>query len=370
VKIGLVVDDTLDKPDGVQQYVLLLGKWLSDQGHEVHYLAGQSKRTDISNVHSLSRNIAVRFNGNKLTVPLPASRRKIRALLQAEQFDVLHVQMPYSPFMAGRVIGAAERKTAVVGTFHILPFSRWEALATRLLGTVLRPSLKKFSAVLAVSQAASDFARYAFSVNPEVIPNMVDVQKFGQGASQSPVKTFFTIAFLGRLVERKGAMALLQAVKALPDTARQNLQVKIGGKGELADKLQRYIDANNLGNIVRLDGFVAEADKPQYLREADIAVFPSLGGESFGIVLLEGMASGAGVTMGGDNPGYRSVLGKWPQTLVNPRDTAAFAQALEKFITDSSLRNSTHAEQQEAVKAYDVAVVGTKIQDIYQRFVA
>src|SRR3990167_6303303 len=91
LKIGLVVDDTLDKPDGVQQYVLLVGAWLSAQGHEVHYLVGQSSRTDLPNVHSLAKNVPVTFNKNKLTVPLPANKRRIQQLLEQEKFYILHV---------------------------------------------------------------------------------------------------------------------------------------------------------------------------------------------------------------------------------------------------------------------------------------
>ena len=111
MKIGLVLDDTLDTPDGVQQYVLQVGAWLTDQGHEVHYLVGQTARTDIPNLHSLSRNLKVRFNGNRMSMPLPASRRKLRAFLQEMQFDVLHVQVPYSPFMAGRLLSVAPAST-------------------------------------------------------------------------------------------------------------------------------------------------------------------------------------------------------------------------------------------------------------------
>ena len=63
LKIGLVLDDSMDRNDGVQQYVKSLGGWLQSKGHEVDYLAGQSIGS--KNVHSLSRNESVRFNGNK-----------------------------------------------------------------------------------------------------------------------------------------------------------------------------------------------------------------------------------------------------------------------------------------------------------------
>src|SRR4029079_7527988 len=120
MKIGIVGDDTMDKPDGVEQYIMTIGPWFVAQGHEVHYLVGETHRTDFANLHSLAKNVKVRFNGNRLTIPLPANKRRIQKLLDKENFDVLYVQMPYSPALAGRIVAAAGPRTAVVGAFHIL----------------------------------------------------------------------------------------------------------------------------------------------------------------------------------------------------------------------------------------------------------
>src|SRR5579862_7654332 len=92
--VGFVLDDSLDRPDGVQQYVLALGDWLSRRGHAVHYFASETDRRDIRHIHTLSGNVGVRFNGNTLRVPFsPASKQLVRSLLDSEQFDILHVQM-------------------------------------------------------------------------------------------------------------------------------------------------------------------------------------------------------------------------------------------------------------------------------------
>lgn len=371
LKIGLVVDDTLDKPDGVQQYVLLMGAWLASQGHDVHYLVGQTSRTDIANIHSLSRNVAVSFNKNKLSIPLPAKRRVIRQLLNAEQFDVLHVQMPYSPFLAGRIVSLASAKTAVVGTFHILPYAALERIATRLLGLVLRRNLRRFDTVLAVSEPAAVFARQAFGVTADVLPNVVNLAAFkATQGPKPPTSSKIRIVFLGRLVERKGALQLLKAVAALPEAIRSNTQVHIGGKGALLPTLQSFVEQNGLKGQVSFDGFITEEAKSAYLQQADIAVFPAMGGESFGIVLLEGMAANAGVVLGGNNPGYASVLAPWPETLFDPQDTSVFSNVLERFITDTSLKSRIHNQQQQTVVKYDVAYVGPQLVNIYQNSVA
>lgn len=365
MKIGLVVDDTLDKADGVQQYVLSLGRWFAQQGHEVHYIAGHTTRSDVPNVHSVARNVPVRFNGNRLSVPLPTGRRALRTLLTQLQLDVLHVQMPHSPFMAARLVALAPKTTKIVGTFHILPFTRHEALATRLLGIWLRKNLRLFSDIAAVSTAAHDFAKHSFGIETRVLPNVIDVAAFRAGATSQPGNEPHTIVFLGRLVERKGALELLQAVAALPSVVRSGVRVRIGGKGPLLGQLQAYTSKHGIADIVRFDGFIAEADKSAYLSQATLAVFPSISGESFGIVLIEAMAAGAGVVMGGDNPGYRTVLGQWPESLIAPKDTASFAARIATLLADADLRQRLHAEQQQAVQQYDVNVVGAEWLKLY-----
>lgn len=375
MKIGFVLDDGLDKPDGVQQYVLTLGQWLATQGHEVHYLVGETKRTDVPNVHSLSRNMAVRFNQNRMSMPLPTSRRYIRTLLRKERFDVLHVQMPYSPWLAARIIQAAPSKTVIFGTFHIIPFSKLEQLATTVLARWLRPSLHRFDYVWSVSQPAQAFARRSFGMDSEVLPNVVNYAALrSHRQMQTPDKDGLSIVFLGRLVPRKGSLELLKALDYLSTRTVLNKKVKviIGGRGPLEAGLKAYCAKSNLSGMIELEfrGFVAENEKGTLLGAADIAVFPSLGGESFGIVLIEAMAAGAGVVIGGNNAGYASVLGAWPECLVDPRNTKQFADSLEVLLKHSSLRKQLHEAQQITIKQYDVAVVGPQLVLQYETVIA
>ncbi len=368
-KVGFVLDDSLDKTDGVQQYVLTLGQWMRHQGHEIHYLVGHTERDDMPHIHSLSRNLQMHFNQNRMSTPLPANKRRIRELLQYEQFDALHVQMPYSPFMAGRIIKAAPQRTKVVGTFHIIPFSWVEKLATKALGLVLWRSLRRFNAIYSVSLPARRFARNSFGVKSKVLPNVVNVAAFHVGR---PVARYndgkVNIVFLGRLVERKGCLYLLQAIQQLHEQKQLgNVRVLVCGKGPLLGELEAYVSRNHLGKIVHFVGFVSEAEKPDYLALADIAVFPSTGGESFGIVLIEAMAAGSRVVLGGNNVGYASVLAPRPKLLINPYDTVEFARTLKHFISSKRARQATHKWQQDYVQQYDVAVVGRQLLDEYEK---
>lgn len=368
MKIGFVLDDSLDKADGVQQYVITLGNWLSKSGHEVHYLVGETRRNDLAHIHSLSRNVAVNFNGNRVSIPLPVNKKSLHKLLNKEMFDVLHVQMPYSPMLGARVVNAAPSNTAIVGTFHIVPFSGREKIATRLLRMLIWRSLRQFRVVMSVSAPAAKFARRSLGVKSTVVPNVVDVQFL---RSAKKIKKFedgkINIVFLGRLVERKGCQHFLHALERLHQQHRlDNVRVLICGKGQLDAKLRAYVKSHHLGNIVHFTGFVTEYKKSDYLASAHIAVFPSLAGESFGIVLIEAMAAGSEVILAGDNSGYRAVLSGQKQQLINPRDTTAFSKTILHFIHSSKDRNQAHRWQQSQISRYDVRQVGQTIVKHYQ----
>jgi len=369
LKIGLVLDTSLDQPDGVQQYVITIGEWLRSQKHDVHYLVGESNRTDLKNVRSLARNIGVRFNGNRTTIPLPTSKGKLQKFLDDEQFDVLHVQMPHSPFMAQKLILSASDTTAVIGTFHIAPYNRTVSIGNKLLGFWLKPSLRRFDQIVSVSSAAASFAEVSFGIKTTVLPNVIDHKRFN---SAIPLPAYennrINILFLGRLVPRKGCELLLQSIKLL---SKQNglppFHVIICGKGPLAPKIRKYITKNKLQEYVTLVGFVSEEDKPGYYASADISVFPSSGGESFGIVLLEAMASGKAAVLAGDNPGYHTVMSPKQELLFDPYNANALSDLLGQYVRHAKVRERAQNWGEKYAKDFDVTVVGEKLEAIYDQ---
>ncbi len=368
LKVGFVLDDSLDRPDGVQQYVLTLGTWLARKGHEVHYLVGETKRQDLAHLHSLGRNVSVRFNHNRLSMPLPVSRKLVRELLTTENFDVLHVQMPYSPFLAHRLVQAAPPQTAVVGTFHIAPHSNLVKLGARVLKAWEHTSLKRFDDVLSVSSAAQTFAADALGLTSEIIPNAIELEPF---TVAKPLAAYddgvLNIVFLGRLVARKGCLHLLKAVAKLKLDDLPKLRVIIAGDGSLAPELKRLVSDHGLTKVVTFVGRISEKDKPKYLAGADIAVFPSTGGESFGIVLLEAMAAARGVVLAGDNPGYRTVMGADSTQLFQPTNTSQLVAKLTQYLKDSSARSKARSWQQQHVQQFDIDVVGPRILAVYEQ---
>lgn len=367
MKIGFVLDDSLDKTDGVQQYVLTLGSWYAKHGHNVHYLVGHTERTDVRTVHSLGRNIQVHFNQNRMSTPLPVSKKKIQELFARHDFDVLHVQLPYSPFLAARIVNLAPPTTAIIGTFHILPFSKIESVATRALALLLRTSRKRFDRIVSVSVPAKSFAKKRFRVQSTVVPNAIDLAQF---RASKKIKKYddgkLNIVYLGRLVERKGCLHLLKAISLLASKNQlQNVRVIIAGKGTLLSELQAFVRKHRLSHTVQFIGYVTEEKKPSLLASAHLAIMPSLGGESFGIVLIEAMAAGAEVVIAGDNAGYRTVMGGHEEQIVDPTDTVAFAKIIKHFLYSNEARRRAEKWQKQHVQQYDVKIVGRDLLDLY-----
>jgi phosphatidylinositol alpha-mannosyltransferase len=366
LKIGLILDTSLDPSDGVQQYVLQVGNWLSGEGHDVHYLVGETKHRDLANIHSLAKNISIRFNGNRTTIPRPTSRQKLRSFLDNQNFDVLHVQVPHSPFMAQKLILAASDDTAVIGTFHVAPYGRLAVAGNKALGKWLSPSLKRFDNIVSVSPAASAFALRTFKIKTGIVPNVVDYKLYHDAKPLDKPGKGLNILFLGRLVKRKGCRMLLQAVSLLKgDPALPKFTVTICGQGHLESSLKQFVIKKQLQDIVTFAGFIDENDKPRYYSTADIAVFPSSSGESFGIVLLEAMASGHAAVLAGDNPGYRSVMEPRKKLLFPPKDGRALAEKLRLYLTDNTARAQMAKWGETYSAQFDINKVGPELLNIY-----
>jgi phosphatidylinositol alpha-mannosyltransferase len=271
--------------------------------------------------------------------------------------------------MAGRVIKAAHKDTAIIGTFHILPAGKLSVWGSHFLKMLYGKSLKYFDHIASVSKPAAVFAKQAYGIDSEVIPNTINIHQFETRNLELSPQSFRQVVYLNRLVERKGCKQLIEAfallLKSLPTT-----HLLIASDGHQRPKLEKLVKRLGASNNVKFLGFISEDEKPKLLASADLACFPSLYGESFGIVLLEAMASGAKVVLGGNNPGYASVLGEQPLLLIDPKDTKAFAMRLERLLTEKATIEGLHSWQREHVKQYDVAIVGARYSGVYHTAIA
>ena len=371
--IGFVFDDTLDALDGVQQHIITIGTELVRRGHDVHYLVGETHHSPVPQTVSLARNVMVSFNGNRMRIPLPVRKREIRAALAHNNYDILHIQAPYSPLFGGRVLECAPQSTGVVATYHIAPIDRRARYGGRALGLVNAHSHRRVDEVIAVSQVAAQYAQFTSHTHGTIIANPVNVEKFATAAHRATRDAAHPhIVFLGRLVPRKGAQLLLDAL----DYGERHgmfpmpgLHVTIAGEGPLMDDcVQR---AARLRTPVQFVGTVDES-KADLLASADVAVFPAIGGETFGIVLPEAIASGAGVTLAGDNPGYRWTMRGDEDALfsVGPDHARVLAERIERALTDAPWARRLHAREEALLDRYNVQAVTDEVEQVYARAIA
>lgn len=365
LRVALVYDDSMDQDGGIPLYVRTLGAGLRRRGHHVVCLVGDSVVEEIDGVpvRSLARNMRVRFNGNALSMPIWSRAQALDDALGQGGYDVIHVQVPYSPLMAGRLIRRANSGCAVIGTYHVASERFAPSLGALLLSLLKLASASRFDEIFGVSPVASEFARKWSRMNvPRVVPNMVDLAAVRQ-ASMGSDRVDVDVVFVGRLVKRKGLQELIDAVELLDETRSRPTQVAVVGDGPLRRRLQRHAHSRGLDDRISFLGRLDDRHKFTMLSRARVACFPSLFGESFGVVILEALAAGAGAVLGGDNRGYRCLLDG--DGLVDPGDTPAFAAALGRLLDDGDARQRLGAHQRASLARYDAEMVIDEVLDVY-----
>ena len=305
MRVGIVCPYSLDVPGGVGWHCRDLAEELIVTGHGVSVLAPADEDTPVpAYVVPAGRAVPVRYNGSVARVNFgPVSAARTRRWLEEGAFDVVHIHEPVSPSLSLLALWAAEQP--IVATFHT---SNLRSRAMQTAYPLLRPSLEKISARIAVSEDARRTVTTHIGGDAVVIPNGVYVDRFASAATRSEwqgTASAPTVAFVGRIDEtRKGLHVLLQALP-LALASCPGLRVLVAGTGDVEDARDRL--ASDLARSVTFLGQVSDGDKASLLRSVDAYVAPHTGGESFGIVLVEAMSAGAPV-VASDLPAFRRVL--------------------------------------------------------------
>ncbi|MFZ1248995.1 MAG: glycosyltransferase family 4 protein [Candidatus Saccharimonadales bacterium] len=370
MKIGLVCPYNIAKGGGVQEVVKALQHEYIRGGHDAVIITPQPKESSDSHTGR------VVFLGSATDFKSPLSTTsqisasvltdEIDSMLEYEQFDVLHFHEPWVPVLSRQILS---RSTCVnVATFHAkLP----ETLASRALAKVItpytKPLLRHIDSFTAVSEAAADYVRSLTEEPIEIIPNGINLRHFRKPAHLEVAKRNGkkTVLYVGRLEKRKGVKYLLHAVHDIQERGHQ-VQLLIAGDGVDKEKLEYIAQELELAQVEFL-GYIDDDKKRELLHTVDLFCSPALYGESFGIVLLEAMASGL-VTIAGNNPGYESVMSGLGQlSLVNPRDTKEFAQRMELLLHDEGIRELWKKWAKKQVRQYDYPKVATLYLQAYER---
>jgi phosphatidylinositol alpha-mannosyltransferase len=365
MRVGLVCPYSWDIPGGVQAHVRDLAEALIALGHEVSVLTPADEDTPLPPYAvSAGRAVPVRYNGSVARLQFgPVSAARARRWLREGRFDVLHLHEPSSPSLSLMVLMLA--RGPIVATWHT-SMTRSRTLST--LGPLMQPFLEKISGRIAVSAAARRLQVEHLGGDAVEIPNGVDVARYATAEPLPGYPRPGTVGFLGRYDEsRKGMPVLLDALAALAPH-RPDLRLLVAGRGDAEELLSGLPPA--LAGRVDLLGQVSEADKARMLRSVDVYCAPNLGGESFGIILLEAMAAGAPI-VASDLDAFRRVLDDGRAgTLFRTGDPAALATALAGLLDDPGRRAALAAVGAAVVAPYDWPVVARQVLDVYETVIA
>lgn len=368
--MGLVCPYHLSSPGGVQRQVLEWAQRLEKLGHQVKILTvgPPVKISDKGKTIFLGHHVPLPINDDVGTLSVYlGGMEPLKELLEAQSFDLLHFHEPFMPFLPWQLLLAS--KTLNVATFHAFPEASifLKALGRTAKTLILKRLAKKISNFSAVSKTALVFNRDLVKRKPWVIPNAVDLSRFGQNRK---IPEFgdgrVNILYVGRLSKRKGILYLLKSARRLLGRYA-NLRLIVVGSGPLEEKAKKFVKKNRLQNVI-FEGYVSDTNLPSYFATADIFCAPSTHGESFGIVLLEAMASGLPVVAFA-NAGYREILGRTPfrEFLAEPEDVEGLTRCLEKLVINKSLRRNLGQAGLREVQKYSWERVGRKILDFYRK---
>lgn len=366
MRVGLVSPYDFASPGGVNDHVRHLARQLRRLGHEARIFAPSSRADvdfDTARFYRIGSPIAIPVNDSVARITLSFHLAdQVAAIVEKEKFDVLHFHEPLMPALPMTMLRMS--RTTNVGTFHAFARSNIGYYYGRRW---LEPYLAYLHRGIAVSEPARNFLHQYFPGFPlRVIPNGIDVNAFKPGLA--PIRHLrddnVNILFVGRLEKRKGLGDLLRAYEFMNARVPKSRLI-IVGDGPLHGQVESYIARHRLPNVV-MAGFVPDTVLPRYYCSADIFCAPATGAESFGIVLLEALASGLPV-VATEVEGYMSVLEPGRDSLtVQPKGWAELGSALIILARDADLRRRMGAYGREKASRFGWDVVAAQILEVYE----
>ncbi|WP_432540440.1 glycosyltransferase family 4 protein [Kineococcus sp. SYSU DK002] len=373
MRIGIVCPYAFDVPGGVQFHVRDLAEHLIGLGHHVRVLAPADDESTLPPFADPGGSVvAVPYNGSVARLSFgPVTAARVRRWLTDGAFDVLHVHEPLSPSTSLLALWAAtpELTGPLVATFHT---ANLRSRAMQAAFPLLRPSLEKISARIAVSEDARRTVVEHVGGDAVVIPNGVFTADFARAPRRSGwtgTPTAPVVAFVGRLDEPRKGLPLLCEVVPRVRAALPGTRFLVAGRGDVEAARALLPDPGDR-RAVEFLGPVDDRAKQSLLAGADVYLAPHTGGESFGIVLVEAMAAGAAVAAA-DLGAFRRVLGEGAHgALFEAGNAEAAAATVLALLRDRPARDRLARAGQAAAGRYDWSVVAAEVLAVYETVAA
>ncbi len=365
MKIALISPYDTAHPGGVFEHIGHLRTEFLKHGHDVTVLAPRGRKGGLEvrdGFYGIGRTVPIPANGSMVRVTFDVTLyNAVKTLLRREQFDIVHLHEPLIPVLPYLVL--LNSKSVNVATFHAFRASSpWYTAFKPYMSFMM----SRLDARIAVSEPARDFVSQYFQGPYDIVPNGIDMQRFRQ-IEPFPWATDGVprILFVGRFNEpRKGFKYLLRAMPLVHQQFPNARLIVVGGAKPV--KFEGLMERYSVRNVDFV-GQASPSELPRYYASCDLFCAPSTSGESFGIVLLEAMASGRPV-VAGDIPGYRSVMTNGREgLLVPPKDSNALALALVRLLADAPLRDRLSEAGLATAKHYDWPEIALRVLSVYER---
>ncbi|HEY7960725.1 MAG TPA: lysylphosphatidylglycerol synthase domain-containing protein [Solirubrobacteraceae bacterium] len=387
MRIALVSPYSWTYPGGVTRHIEALAGQFAQAGHDARILAPFDPDDALARrMHrgarpqpceppaqliSLGRTIGMSANGAVSNLAMtPRAAFTLRRELREGGYDVVHIHEPIVPIAGWDALGCVQN-VALLATFHAFSQNVLTNTGANLLGA--RRRMNRLHVRIAVSEAAAWTGRRFFGGHYRIVPNGVDLvscanavqlavsqwQRPREVDGEHPLR----ILFVGQAVERKGLPVLLRAFEALREQVPATLTL-VGVERE--DVAPLLLDDRGVCAL----GKVGEEQKLAQLAAADVLCAPSLGGESFGMVLTEAFAAATPV-VASDIAGYRDVVRDGVDGLLTPRgDALALAQALRRLALDGEGRARMAAAARARAERFAWPHVAAEVLDCYEQALA
>jgi phosphatidyl-myo-inositol alpha-mannosyltransferase len=374
VRVALVSPYSWTYPGGVNRHVEALAERFIADGHDVRVLApydpddrlaavlhrgaAPQRRPAPDYLIPLGRTIGFPANGAVSNLSSHAAGlSRMRRELRFGGYDVVHVHEPVAPVLGWDA--CVSTPVPLVGTFHAYSTNRFTNNLANLIGA--RRVFNHLHVRIAVSEAAAWTAERFFGGRYRIVPNGVEVPDGGAPALSTPraADDPLRIAFVGQAVERKGLPVLLRAFEALHEHIPVELTI-VGANREEVEPL--LLDERGIAIL----GRVGDEEKRAVLQAADVLCAPSLGGESFGMVLTEAFAAGTPV-VASDIAGYRDVVRDGIDGALVPRgDATALAETLRDLWLDPARRVAMGRAAAEHAERYAWPHIAAEVMEAYE----
>ena len=368
MKVGLISFHSFSGPGGVKSHLLGLSKEFEKKGIKtkiivprVHLNENYSKKVIL-----LGTSIPVNLGGGMTDLVFNFAPGTIETILIKEKFDILHFHNASVPSFFQILISPLSFKSLNILTLHS-DISRMKFLkkVPQIFELFVKFCNWRIDGAIAVSRVAFKGLK-DFKKPKIIIPNGIDLERFNP--YQPKIKKLkdgkLNLLFVGRIEKRKGLIYLLRAFYFLRKKY-QNLRLIVVGEGPEREKCENFVKKYAIPDVV----FLREIEKklPSIYTSCDIFCAPSIFGESFGIIILEAMASRLPV-VGFANEGFKEILKgkKGEEFLVKIKDYRSLAKKIELLIRNENLRDEMGRWGEKEAKKYSWEKISEKILAFYR----